>query len=88
MISLFDWIWIEIIAVTTAGAVAYCIVMARQEVQEELEHLRAEVDHQRSRKKFWKAKAKGHKEAASVTDTPPIPLGSRRLAVGASGGRS
>lgn len=53
MISLFDWIWIEIIAVTTAGA-----------------------------------KAKGHKEAASVTDTPTIPMGTRRLALGASGGRS
>ena len=88
MISLFDWIWIEIIAVTTAGAVAYCIVIARQEVQEELENLRAEVDHQRNRKKFWKAKAKGHKEAASVTDTPPIPMTTRRLSMGASGGRS
>ena len=88
MISLFDWIWIEIIAVTTAGAAAYCIVMARQEVQEEIENLRAEVDHQRNRKKFWKAKAKGHKAAATATDTPPIPMSSRRLSVRASGGRS
>ncbi len=88
MISLFDWIWIEIIAVTTAGAVAYCIVMARHQVREELENLRAEVDHQRSRKKFWKAKAKGRTEATSLKTSSPIPMATRRLSVGASGQRS
>ena len=60
MISLFDWIWIEVIAVTSIGTVAYCLVLGKHDVQQELEELRAALEHQRNRKKFWKAKAKGH----------------------------
>lgn len=59
MISLFDWFWIGFIVTTTSGAIAYCLVSARKEVQAELEQLRSDLEHQRSRKKFWKAKAKG-----------------------------
>ena len=32
MISLFDWIWIEVIAVTSIGTVAYCLVLGKHDV--------------------------------------------------------
>ena len=77
MISLFDLIWIEIIAVTTAGSIAYCLVVGKQNVQQELSELKDQVEHQRSRKKFWKAKAKGRtpddaqKKQISTISMPP-----------------
>ena len=77
MISLFDLIWIEIIAVTTAGSIAYCLVVGKQNVQQELSELKDQLEHQRSRKKFWKAKAKGRttddaqKKQISTISMPP-----------------
>ena len=68
MISLFDWIWIEMIAVTTAGSMAYCLVVGRQHVQRELDELKEQLEHQRTRKKFWKAKAKGNTGNAQDKD--------------------
>ena len=86
MISLFDWIWIGIIAVTTTGAVAYCVVMARHEVQEELESLRNALEHQRNRKRLWKAKAKGLKTSSPEESlASPIHLASRSKHLGATG---
>ena len=86
MISLFDWIWIEIIAVTSTGAVAYCLVMGRKAAQDEMETLRDELEHQRSRKKFWKARAKGQQPMkAEAAGTAPISLANRRVSLGASG---
>ncbi len=85
MISLFDWFWIGFIVTTTSGAIAYCLVSARKEVQAELEQLRSDLEHQRSRKKFWKAKAKGHKpESTSAERAQPISISSRRLSLGSS----
>lgn len=85
MISLFDWIWIEVIAVTSIGTVAYCLVLGKHDVQQELEELRAALEHQRNRKKFWKAKAKGHTpQVTRDTKSTPIQLASRSIHLGAS----
>ncbi|MDB4787359.1 hypothetical protein OAG26_01490 [Flavobacteriales bacterium] len=84
MISLFDWIWIAIIAVTTAGSIAFCLSQGRREVQSELDHLRKELNYQRTRKKFWKAKAKAHGHSAGNL-SPAIPLNPRTMPLKASG---
>ena len=88
MISLFDWIWIAIIAVTTAGSIAYCLSQGRHEVQSELDHLRKELQHQRSRKKFWKARAKANSDLhPNDSLNTAIPLNARTVPLKASGSR-
>ena len=83
MISLFDWFWIGFIVTTTSGAIAYCLVSARKEVQAELEQLRSDLEHQRSRKKFWKAKGQSP-ESKTTESAQPISISSRRLTLGTS----
>ena len=88
MISIFDWIWIAIIAVTTAGSIAYCLSQGRHEVQSELDHLRKELQHQRSRKQFWKARAKANRDLhPNDSLNTAIPLNARTVPLKASGSR-
>lgn len=56
---VYDWIWIAVIAATTCGAVVYSWVAAKSEVAAELNALREDIAHEKKRKKYWKALAKG-----------------------------
>jgi hypothetical protein len=53
---VYEWIWVAVILATTGGAVAYCTKMGAENVE-------------RSRKKHWKALAKGKsKQTADVAE--------------------
>jgi hypothetical protein len=56
-----DWIWVALVVATTAGSIAYGWIAARKEQRSEILRLQAEVERQRAKKKFWKAKAKDDK---------------------------
>ena len=87
MISLFDLIWIDIIVVTTAGSMAYCAIAGRQHVQDKLEELKGQVEHQRNRKKFWKAKAKNSPSTlAGKEQGSTISMNSRSMGLRSSAG--
>ena len=58
---LIEWIWIALVAVITAGSIAYGWIAARKEQRSELLRLQVEVERQRAKKKFWKAKARDDK---------------------------
>jgi hypothetical protein len=64
---VYEWIWVAVILATTGGAVAYCTKMGAENVEEERNQLLAAVKYERSRKKHWKALAKGKsKQTADV----------------------
>lgn len=58
---LFDWIFVALFSVIVAGSVAFGLISARQEKDEVIQSLREELEHQRGRKRFWKAKALGRR---------------------------
>jgi hypothetical protein len=60
-ISIFDWMWIALIAVATAGSISYGIVTGRKSVTKQMSRLMERAEHQRLRKKYWKSLAKGKK---------------------------
>jgi hypothetical protein len=60
-ISIFDWLWIAFIAVATAGSISYGVVTGRRSVSKQMSRLMQRAEHQRLRKKYWKARAKGKK---------------------------
>lgn len=66
-ISIFDWMWISFICISTAGSIAYGAVAGRRSANKQISRLLERAEHQRLRKKYWKAIAKG-KEPPVLAD--------------------
>jgi len=75
--TAFEWIMVATIATTTAGSIAFGLVAARNEKSDEIASLLEEVERQRSKKKFWKAKAKSSHSSLQSTRQLAFPSSSK-----------